>query len=233
MKKMDSAFNSLVLGIGQVGTAIAKILGCEGIDKGDIAIHKHYKFLHICFPFKEDFVEQVKIYQEQYTPDYTICHSTVPVGTSRRCNMVHSPVRGKHPDLEKGIRTFTKYFGGSDAYVCAELFKEKGIKVLTTPNPEDTESAKLFDTLIYGINILLEKEIYKFCQDNSLNFDLVYTDFSKTYNSGYEELGHPQYKKYILKHIDGPLGGHCVQNNAEFLDTPFAKLLCRNTRSWK
>jgi len=229
MKKTDSA-SSLVCGLGQVGIAITSILECDGIDKNQIAPAKNYKYLHICFPYNSEFIKQVRYYQFLYSPDYIVCHSTVPVGTCKKLNMVHSPVRGKHPDLEKSIRTFVKYFGGDDAYACAQAFQEKGVKVKCLKYSQDSEAGKLFDTLIYGVNILIEKEIHEFCKNNSLNFDMVYTNFCETYNEGYEEMGLPQFKKYILKHVDGPIGGHCLLSNAELLDTPFAKLLCKSSK---
>ena len=209
--------DNLVIGLGEIGTALTKILKCDGIDRDTKAEHKTYKYIHICFPYSENFVEYVRQYQELYSPKLTIIHSTVPVGTSRQCNAVHSPVRGIHPYLEDGIRTFVKYFGGKDAYEASLIFSELGIKIGLTFNSENTEAMKLWDTTIYGVNILLEKEIYEYCKINGLDFDFVYTNANKTYNDGYEKLGFPQFKKYILKHIEGKIGGHCILPNIELL----------------
>lgn len=216
---------NIVIGLGEVGTAIASILECEGIDVNQEADNKSYKTIHICFPYSENFVEYVKQYQEKYSPEYTIIHSSVPVGTSIQCNAVHSPVRGIHPFLEKGIRTFVKYFGGSDAYECAEVFKNKGIDVFITPSSNDTEALKLWDTTQYGLNILIEKEIHKFCKENQLDFDLIYTQANITYNKGYNELGYPQFTKYVLEHREGEIGGHCVIPNSKLIDSPLSELL--------
>lgn len=225
MSKMDFVSKSLVVGLGEVGIAITKILECDGIDRDQIAPQKSYEFLHICIPFGDNFVEIVKNYQDQYSPDHTIIHSTVPIGTSKLCHATHSPIRGIHPMLEQGIRTFTKYFGGEDARKCAELFAEKHIPCFITSHQENTEALKLWDTTIYGINILIEKEIHEFCAKNGLNFNLIYTEANKTYNKGYAKLGCPQFVKYILDHKEGGIGGHCIKNNCEILDTPFAKFL--------
>lgn len=211
--------DNLVIGTGQIGTAISAILNCEGIDINQTPERKTYKYLHICFPYSDKFIEYVEQYQDRFSPDKIIVHSTVPIGTCKKINAVHSPVRGVHPDLEEGIRTFTKFFGGEDAYECATLFREKGISVHITQNSDDTEALKLWDTTIYGVNILLEKEIYKFCQKNGLDFNLVYTESAKTYNEGYEKLGHPEFKKYILKHMPGEIGGHCILPNIELLES--------------
>ena len=57
------------------------------------------------------------------------------------------------------------------------------------------------------------------------DFDLIYTHANESYNKGYEKLGHPEYKKYILKHVDGKIGGHCVLQNCPFLDSWISSLI--------
>lgn len=221
MNKTDSVSN-LVIGVGEVGKAILKILDCEGIDKNEDATDTHYDFLHICINYSDHFVDIVKTYQRQYTPKYTIIHSTVPIGTSLKCDAVHSPIRGVHPELEKGIRTFVKYFGGPNALPCAKLFQEKGLKVKVTEKSNNTEAMKLWDTTQYGILIMLNREIYNFCQKNQLDFDTVYTDANKTYNDGYMELGRPEVVRPWLKHSGFKIGGHCVLPNAKLLKSESA-----------
>lgn len=229
MNKMDFISN-LVVGLGEVGQALQIILKCDGYDTKSYGLNKlekHYDILHICIPYSEEFIETVQNYQQRFTPIHTIIHSSVPIGTSRQCRAVHSPIRGIHPNLEEGIRTFTKYFGGEGAMFCAQLFQSKGIeKIRIATKSEDTEALKLWDTTIYGLNILIEKEIYNFCQKNNLNYDLIYGHANNSYNVGYEELSHPEFKKYTLEHREGPIGGHCIIPNAKLLDSPLAKLLC-------
>jgi UDP-N-acetyl-D-mannosaminuronate dehydrogenase len=211
----------IVLGLGQIGTAIRTILDCDGYDPAlnptsDIE-NKEYQVLHICFGYSDEFVDTVKKYKEDLKATLIIIHSTVKVGTSDALEAVYSPNRGIHPDLEQGIRTFKKYFGGKDAAVAGGLFTNLingEVVVNTNANAaRSLEAAKLWDTEQYRENILLEKRIYDYCQENNVDFDVVYTDFNRSYNEGYESLGHPEYKKYVLKHIDGPIGGHCVEAN--------------------
>jgi hypothetical protein len=217
INKMDGAIKSnLVIGLGQIGTAIKEILQCDGQDK-EILFSGHYDVLHICIPALKNFVEVVEMYRELYTPNLIIVHSTVPIGTCKQLGAVHSPCRGIHPNLKEGIMTFVKYFGGEKAEEASQIFTEKGIKVKCIKDSNTVEALKLWDTTQYGWNIMLEKEIYKYCQENGLDFDLIYTDANKTYNEGYEELGHPEYKKYILKQVDGTVGGHCVLQNLPLL----------------
>lgn len=218
---MDTdGISNFVIGMGEVGGAIQAILECDYYDPklNTIDRSKAYDVLHICFPYSEKFVEQVEEFQNIYCPELIVIHSTVPVGTSELCVAVHSPVRGKHPNLIGGVRTFVKFFGGQRAKEASAIFEARGIKCHITDKSETTEAMKLWDTTQYGVNIVLEKIIHKYCDENGLDFNVVYTLANKTYNDGYEELGNPEYKKYVLKHVDGVIGGHCVLQNLPLLN---------------
>lgn len=212
----------IVIGLGEVGSAIKKILECDGYDSltGTLPMDgKEYDVVHICFPYKnEGFLSQVELYRKVFNPSLVIIHSTVPIGTCDLLDAVHSPVRGIHPHLEEGIRTFVKFFGGRQASTAAGIFRAHGIKTVTTLEARETEALKLWDTTIYGWNILLQKAIKAYCDENGLDFDLVYKLANKTYNEGYAELGRPEFTKYVLKDFPGPIGGHCVQENWDLLE---------------
>lgn len=218
----------LVVGMGEIGTAIQSILQADYLD-----LHKEnnsyrddtYDVMHICYPYSDNFLSATVEYQSKFSPKITVIHSTVPIGTSEKLTAVHSPCRGVHPNLKEGILTFIKYFGGTNADAAAEIFKEKGIKTQVCKSANDTEAMKLWDTTIYGWNILLEKMIFDFCKENNLDFDMVYTHANQSYNDGYNELGHPQYKKYILKHMEGKIGGHCVISNLDLLDSDASDII--------
>jgi len=214
----------LTIGMGEVGKALQKILKCDGIDIYDNELGV-YNIIHICFPYNKNFIKQVKAYQKQYLlPNgLTIIHSTVPIGTSKKLDAVHSPTRGIHPHLEEGIRTFVKFFGGKRASEAALIFKKYGISTFATSKSENTEAMKLWDTTQYGSAILLEKEIYEFCQKNKLDFPVVYSYANATYNAGYKALDHDEYKRYILKHVPGGIGGHCIVSNCKLFNSPTAK----------
>ncbi len=221
----------LVVGLGQIGSAVRTILAekydVTGIDAKD-SVGGKFDVLHICIPGGlPDFDGIVRKYQKQYLAGggLTVIHATVSLGTSDRLGAVHSPVRGIHPDLVGGIKTFVKYFGGSRADEAAKIFADLGITTKTAAKALDTEAGKLWDTTQYGWNIVLEKLIKKWCAENGVDFDLVYSDFNKTYNEGYEKLGHPEYKKYILKHHDGKIGGHCVLQNCDLMDNAITEFI--------
>jgi len=213
----------LVIGLGEVGTAIKNILKCDGHDtfKGIIASGK-YDVLHICFPHTEGFEEQVLEYKNTFDADLVTIHTTTPIGTCSKLKAVHSPIRGVHPDLEESIRTFVKFFGGERAKEASKFFEELGIRTEITAKSENTEAMKLWDTTQYGAMIMLNKEIHQYCDENKLDFDIVYTKANQTYNDGYNKLGMPFVSRPYLKYMEGKIGGHCIIPNSKLLgsETP-------------
>lgn len=212
---------NLVVGLGEVGKALQAILLCDGEDsyKGISAPEKDYDVLHVAFPYGPDFIDHVQVYEKTFGTKLTIVHSSVPIGTCRQIGAVHSPVRGVHPELELGIRTFVKFFGGPRATEAAEIFSKRGIKTECTLHARDTEALKLWDTTQYGVMILLNKEIHKFCKENGLDFNLIYHAANKTYNQGYRKMRRWEVGRPYLDHMKGKIGGHCVVENAHLFDS--------------
>lgn len=207
----------LIVGYGEVGKALHKVIGNSAIF--DLNIDTWYgdkvDVIHICIPYKKDFDGIVFGYKN--FAKLIIVHSSVPIGTCDTLDVVHSPIRGVHPHLAEGIRTFPKYFGGKYAKKASNIFKKLGLKVKAFPKAKTTEALKLWDTTQYGRLIMLEKEIYKWCKENDVDFDIVYSTANKDYNEGYVKLGRPEVVRPYLKHIEGKIGGHCVLNNAKLL----------------
>ena len=226
-------YKSLVIGNGEVGGSLFNVLRtCHNTkikDKEDL--EGRFDILHICFPYFKGFKREVAKYKELYNPKYTIIHSTVPIGTSRYCKAYHSPVRGIHPQLEKGLKTFVKYLAPSNRRL-KEYFEKAGIKIKMLRKPETTEALKIWSTTQYGILIMLEKEIFGFCQKNNLDFNKIYIDANRTYNEGYKELGREEVVRPILRHIDGRISGHCIMQNLEFLDHWLIKLLKKRNETY-
>lgn len=218
----------VVIGAGEVGEAIYNVLSekhevylrditPEGPSQADV--------LHICFPYSYNFIDATRDYVEQYQAKLCIIHSTVPLGTSAKLNAVHSPVRGRHPALTEGVRTFVKMFGGPDAEKASKFFADCGVPVQVFKRAEDTEAGKMWELAQYGLAIAIEKSIYAYCLDNRLDFDVVYTQFAETYNDGYTALNEPQFVRPVLRHVPGPIGGHCVVPGSLMLYHPLASLV--------
>ena len=226
--------DQIVIGAGEVGSALSTVLNCPCIDKiGGTEKWKDAEIIHICFPYSEEFISEVYRYKKIFNPEYVIIHSTVPLGTSRKCVAMHSPIRGLHPNLEEGIRTFVKFIGGDQVSEVADVFRRAGMKVMLFDEPETTEAMKLFDTLYYGVCVEFAKEVNRFCWENNLNFTEVYRMGNITYNKGYKELNHPEFARPVLEPIMKPIGGHCVIQNAKLLKTDFSDFIDKlNNKVW-
>jgi hypothetical protein len=219
---------TLIVGAGEIGNSLDKILGCEyetrKLDKGDAKIIGDFEYMHICFPYSEEFIGEVKKYKQLYKPKYTIIHSTVPVGTSRKCQCWHSPVVGIHPHLEEGLKTFTKFIGGENRKEVIDYFRRAGLKVYQTDKQETTELMKISSTTFYGVCIEYVKELKNECDKNSIPFEM-WTLWTENYNKGYKELRHEEYMRPNLIPTKGKIGGHCVVSNTSFINNKFTKLI--------
>jgi len=220
-----------ILGYGEIGRAIAKFYihpkikdlkrndGLEGIE-----------ILHVCIPYSKSFIEIVKKEISEYNPKLTIIHSTVPLGTTKKIggSIVHSPCRGVHPNLFQGLKTFVKYIGfdnHSAGRLAQEHFRSLGLETLCCYDSRNTEAMKLWDTTQYGMFIILNKEIYKYCKKNKLNFDFVYTIANFSYNKGYTKLNKKNVVRPYLNYVPGEIGGHCVIPNCHLLDSSISKFI--------
>lgn len=228
---------SLVIGAGEIGTALKEVLSKKYTvvikDKEPLELEESVQVMHIAIPYTKNFEKIVHDYQIQYKPKYTVIHSTVPMGTSKRLSAYNSPVRGVHPHLAKSLTTFVKYLAPKSSYL-KKYFEAAGIKIELVKDSKNTEALKLWCTTLYGINVITEKEMYAFCEKYGLDYNLIYTGTNTTYNEGYRKLGFPQYQKYLLKHMPGGVGGHCVINNAHILKhiSPVARFILEQNKKY-
>ena len=228
-----------IVGHGQVGQAVAKLYfetdtteSWFSFDK--ILIYDPYQgmmddisdvdILNVCIPYTKDFVSIVK---DLPTPNwYTVIHSTVPVGTTEKFGhkFLHSPVRGVHPNLYEGLKTFVKFIGGDEqlAEAYSGHLKTLGIETHICKDAKTTELSKLADTTYYGLCIAFTSDMKKLCDEYDLDFMEVMTKYNNTYNEGYKKLGKPNVVRPVLYPTD-KIGGHCVIPNAKLL--PRTKLI--------
>ncbi len=220
-----------ILGYGEVGQAIAKFYenpkvkdlnrddGLEDID-----------ILHICIPWDDNFVEAVSNEICQIEPMLSIIHSTVEPFTTLslylklKYSIVHSPIRGLHPNLYEEIKVFTKYIGYHDTKskkLAEEHFESLGIKTKSFRPSVITELGKLFSTTSYGLYIAWHGEMKKICDEYEIDFEKVVTDFNITYNEGNKRLGRDNVIRPILYPPQKGIGGHCIIPNVEILNKCF------------
>lgn len=232
---------NLIIGGGEIGKSLFDVIKDKHEtyirDKDELKLDG-VEVLNICYPPIKDFIRITKSYIKQYNPKVTIIHSTVSPGTTEKCGemVVHSPVHGKHPNLQGGIRTFVKYVGGNNAYavnLANKFLKQGGIKTKVVANSKTSEISKIMCTSYYGWNIIFMKEMVEICKRYGVPFNEVYSDWNFLYNAGYNELGMSQFIRPILEPMNGPIGGHCVVNNAYLLKSLITDLIVKKNDEYK
>lgn len=231
--------NILIVGCGIVGSAIKEIEEEAGnnvyikeVDQS-LGTETKYDVMHICIPYIDGLFETTTVdYILTYNPTLTIINSSIPVGTTEKIHLqvnnntgktinhiVHSPIRGTHPHMYKGIKEFVKYIGGDEesGELAIKHLESIGIEPYYSGVPKTTELMKLLDTAYYGLSILFAKEVQKYCKYLKLDFYKVYTHPNKTYNLGYKNLGMEHVVRPILYPPEGKISGHCVSQNFELL----------------
>jgi len=230
---------TLIIGYGEIGKSLEKVLiwysptivGEKGIIKGNID-DRELEVMNICFPYSDKFEEAVREYQEKYKPKFTVIHSTVPVGTSRKLNAIHHPCVGMHPNLFESFLTFTQFLSGENASEVANYFRKTGMKIYLFDKQETTELGKISQTTFYALMIEYVKMLKEECDKNDLSFSEVYTLMSQAYNEGYKKLGFPEYKMPLLVPIEKKQGGHCTLPNLELWKdkNEFVELIKNNNK---
>ncbi len=228
MKKNNKEERIGILGYGEVGKAIAKFYQSPKIKDtilgGNI---DNVEILHICIPYSKNFVRIVKKEIAKIKPKLTIINSTVGPGTTKEIGgtIVHSPVRGIHPNLYQGIKTFLKYVGTDNkeaGKMAKKHFTKLGLKTKVFTPAVTTELGKLLSTTYYGLCIAYHGEAKKICKKYNVKFEEVMSDFNKTYNNGYKKLGLENVIRPILHPPkNNKIGGHCIIKNTEILRKHF------------
>lgn len=226
-----------ILGFGEVGKAIASFYEDPFIQDPaaglQIAPGVELDILHVCIPCRNDieFVgATIEMIEAHGTGALIFIHTTVPVGTTALIgktypHIVHSPIRGVHPNLADGIRTFPMYVGADASgagRLAAEHLEELGISPVVVYKSATTELLKLLDTTYYGLAIAFHAYAKKLCEKQGVSFDMVMTEANRSYNEGYEKLGKSNVIRPVLFPPEGgKIGGHCVIPNAEILRAHF------------
>jgi hypothetical protein len=239
----------IVIGAGEIGKSLYNIFSKEYdvftldfkddkyIVNGDVKINSlndievgEINIMHVAFPYSDKFIELVEQYKAHFNPKYIVIHSTVPVGTSRKCNAISSPCTGIHPHLEESMLIFTKFLGGEKAGEVAQHFRRAGITVYLTDKSESTELMKIMCTTYYALCIEYTKEVKRKCDEFGIPFEL-WTIWTNNYNNGYKELGYPEYSRPNLIPMMNEQGGHCTIPNLKLLDSEFTKFIAEMNKA--
>jgi len=233
--------SDLLLGYGEVGSALAVILS----ERRDILIHDPPKgprvelgrepveWMHITFPYSEDFQDTVIRYIEVCAPQYAVIHSTVKVGTTNEIvnrlgigsptSIVYSPVRGIHPHLARYIREFPKWYYANATAACdayEALMARAGVQCRKAPSYDVLEWMKIWETTEYGYRIAMWQEIER----ELASMFPSWGSRAERYRESLSAMKDWLYEKRKVYDGDrglcpimfgGIIGGHCVMSNVE------------------
>lgn len=216
---------AILIGYGEVGKGVYDAFkDYHDIEIQDPLLGKEaplddYEVMLVAIPYNEHFIELVKQYQLVFKPQTVIVFSTVPIGTSRQCGAVHSPIEGRHDKMAEYIRAARHWLGGNNQRAIS-FFVKADLSVIVCTEPEQTEFLKLRSTTIYGINI----EFARYCAKVGKELGMA-PDVFELYDQDYNDLNvgmqKIEYVRYILKAPEGIIGGHCVLPNAKILQEQY------------
>jgi len=225
----------VVVGLGEIGNPILKILSKKGIVVGfdlnrvlmDKTKFEEYKnletsFLHIAIPVTNKFINHVLKLDKKFHPDCIVIHSTIKPGTTEKLQrklsipVIYSATRGVHKRMIYDLKRYTKFFvisanaprnkWASSRYV--KLMKNSGIKTKKMSSPETLELAKII------------------CDTSYLGWLINYAQLSNIiaieYDVNYDEMWSfsDEIHKFLRnrpKMFPGFIGGHCVIPNLNLI----------------
>ena len=218
----------LIVGLGEVGSAIYSIVKNAGykvfgydldptrtINKLE-EIRTPVDVIHVCYPYSRAFIEVTVEYIELFKPKLVLIESTVPPGTTEEIygktgvDIVHSPIRGKHPNLEKHLRLWTKWVGPATPEAgrrAKEYYESLGLKVKVAKSPRETELAKLIETTYRALLIAWWQEVHRIAKF----FRVDVAEVAEFIAEVHRVLGdRPVY-------YPGIIGGHCLIPNTRIM----------------
>jgi UDP-N-acetyl-D-mannosaminuronate dehydrogenase len=228
-----------ILGFGEVGSALYQVYREKNIKPKVLDPYKNKhddisscSVLNVCIPCKQEtkFVNDVVNSAQLNTNlKLIIIHSSILLGIVEKLHeklegvhVVHSPIRGVHPNLYEGIKTFAKFVGHMESdpqggELAKKHLESIGLKTIITTN-KTTILLKLLSTTYYGMCIAFTEDMGRICDKENIDFNMI-SEWTSTYNNGYRALGKENVMRPDLFRIeDGKhIGGHCVIPNTELL----------------
>ncbi|RLG88270.1 MAG: GDP-mannose dehydrogenase [Thermoprotei archaeon] len=223
----------LVLGLGEVGKPIYELMlesgmyEVYGYDVNPLkTIHKfeeipvNIDFMHICYPYADDFNRVTLYYIDRFKPKYVIIHSTVAPGTTRvlydvtKIPIAFSPVRGKHPKIKEHLKFWSKWVAAlpkESIGVFKEHLESMGLKVRIADRPETLEIAKLWETVYRALMIAGWQEIHRVARKFNANIVEIAEFIAEVHEVLRDRpIYYPDY-----------IGGHCLIPNTKILNKAY------------
>lgn len=211
---------TLVVGIGEVGGALADVLDrVEPVMRQDLEpreFNRPVGVMHLCVPYQSraQFESAALEYIARFRPELVIVNSTVVPGTTRAigqksgAKMVYSPVRGKHVRMAQDLLRYDKFVAADsdEAAAIAEAhFAAAGMRTRRVAKLETLELAKLAETSYFGLQIAFAQELNRYAERTG-------ADYSEAIGF-FEEIDFLPRTRYY----PGFIGGHCVIPNLYLL----------------
>jgi len=228
----------VIIGLGEVGKAIYDIFvesqkfEVYGYDIDSSRTINRYEdiprpidVVHIAIPYSTKFIDIVKQYLIDFKPMYAIIHSTVAPTTTRRLYeevkipIAFSPVRGKHPNMKKHLRFWSKWVCSIPKElldVVIQHLSTVGFKVKPyRGEPETLEVAKLWETVYRAIMIASWQELHRIARRFNADISTVAEFIGEVHEVLHDR---PIY-------FPGYIGGHCLIPNTIILNSVYSSKL--------
>ncbi len=206
-------------------------------------------FLHICIPFNDKFITNVKSLFKRFKPECIVIHSTVRPYTTKNIQkkfsipIIYSATRGVHKRMLYDQKRYTKFFAiESDApkskwasSTYSKMMKKCGIKIKKMSNTLTLELAKIVvDTSYYGWLITYAQLSNMIAIKHKVNYDEMWSFADEIHKI----LGNRP------KMFPGFIGGHCVIPNLDLIsdktlnlikeiNSDYAKILSKRRKQGK
>lgn len=258
---MSKIKNILCCGFGEVGKGIVQLDKESGYV---VDIHDPFKnyyinreidhdLIHICFPYKKfkcfkksigKILDQLPIRKRSFKR-FIVINSTIQRGVASKLQnrmkeymIIHSPVRGTHPNILDGLKKYVKFVGYADLYgrlsftsfILKDYYESLGIEYQILKSADECALGKIITTTHYGLEIAFCNVVNSLCEEFGIDFNESYRLFMKDENIGREYIknknGRARAKELIPRPImtPGRIGGHCVIQNLQFLKKDCKKL---------
>ena len=224
----------LIVGFGDVGSALHKIIKVSGIcGKSGLQIFdpfidfhpmdKEFDIMHICIPHNDKFVRNFLTITESFRSKVVIIESTIPIdcfdNVELKENMeksslwIYSPVRGTHPNIVTGLKHFVK-FGAPiflTQWISFNVFVVNYYRSIDIPfKPCSDYKAlilgKILSTTWYGMLIAFCNMTNKICTDNKISFRESYNNWMSTDEIGENYIkGNKNGRASAIKNIKRPV----------------------------
>jgi len=225
----------IVVGLGEIGMPILKLVSKTNIivgydinpklyDKKQFEKLKNIEtiFLHICIPFTNKFVTNVKSLYKKFKPQAIVIHSTIEPFTTKKLQsilsvpVIYSATRGVHKRMISDLKKYTKFYSvyGSapkSKWANQEFIyrmKKAGIKTKKMSNPLTLEIAKIVvDTSYYGWLINYAQLSNIIAIKNKIDYNEMWSFADEIH----------QYLGNRPKMYPGFIGGHCIIPNLDLI----------------